>query len=232
MNGDKPPPGMYFTDASKLTFRECWRLAQHPLHRLILTFWKLRGKPINTGVEHYPSHILPVTFEDLPPQILPLVEPGVQEWKDLGFREVLCYTLTRPKREEEGKTEGYTVSLLDRSNTLLASVMAVRHLKLDFKRITSQCTSRMQDGTILVTTSSRKEFLQPPELKVVHLPGKRSRKILDHHEKRIRNCAAVPIPVEEIHLKDHVERNMNLWLEFMIDRGVLVLLSPEEELVS
>lgn len=226
---EQPQPVRYYKiELRGLTYTELRRMIPGWISFLIMAAIKLLGlrKKLGFGFP-YPNEMIPLDPSQLPPRSAQALRPAIAEWEDHGLRLAFYGTFGA---ESPVDRECSVATLLSEEGSIVATTLYVRTAVGQFsqEQIASSAVSRMPDGVLLVTTTQKRDYHDPPFRRVHYLTGRTIAEIAAHHRYRLRNIPLEPERFSPAKLLDFHKEEGRRRIEAMIERGVLVPMSAEE----
>lgn len=221
------PYSYYKIDSRKVRYAEYWRLLPNPFAFLVAAGLKLLRVPVGLGGGWiYPVQLTRLTADELPSHAHDALRASIARWEEQRFRLVLYDTIATL-----GDQENYTATLLGEDGLVVSQATYVRVTPASGKteeRTVNSCLSKFSDGRFLVTTAAEKELNPPPQFDRASLPGGTIAEILEHHRGRLDKIRERPIAFEDSQLEDLRRQLDNIQMEYFLDRGLDVPMTPKE----
>jgi hypothetical protein len=223
-----PTARYYKTDVQGITYTELRRLLPGWIPFLIVAVIKLLGfhKRLSSGIL-YPNQLVRLDAGDLSHRAAEVLRPAVAEWEDHGLHLAFYGTFEAQPLVD---TDWGLALLLSDDGSIVGTTVYARTTVGQFSQegVFSSAVSRMPDGVLLVTTTRRRDYHDPPFRREHYLNGRTIAEVAAHHRYRLRNIPLEPERFSPSELLDFHREEGRRRMEAMTERGVLVPMSPEE----
>ena len=220
----------YKLDSRKVSYGEYWNIVRS-VNVLIPWTAKLLNIRMNfmSGLPYFESvRDLEVPEPECLARAREKLQPMLEQCQRMGFHTPRFFTYESMRREVRTSfiallhPSGATVRLM---HTLSLKVQPPK------EKLLVVLLSELRDGTYLVTSSQRKQFLSAPGIVVNRLIGASAERLLESHLQKIKELPmsnpARPVTSAEM-LDDVWDRYEKKSREFGMQRGIYVWMTPEE----
>jgi hypothetical protein len=226
---EQPPAARYYKiDVQGVTYTELRRMLPGWIPFFIVAVIKLLGfsRRLSSGIP-YPNQVVRLDAGDLSPRAAEILGPAVAEWEDHGLHLAFYATF---EADPLGDTDWAIAVLLSDDGSTVGTTVYARTTVGQFSQegVFSSAVSRMPDGVLLITTTRRRDYHDPPFRREHYLTGRTIAELAAHHRYRLCNIPLEPERFSSSQLLDFHREEGRRRMEAMIERGVLVPMSAEE----
>ena len=211
----------YRVDTRRLRFGELWRISPGPGF-VVGAAMKLLGIPLRVStLVPWLDGLTVLKPGEVPPEVGQTLDAVAEQWRALGFRRVLDYTVDM----RDPGSRAFAAALLSGDGRILAQVMFVeaRTAQGVRRKVETNCLVRFEDGSWCGVSSGRKQMDGPPEFFTAHLPGRPPQEL---YALLLRAVAASSSGPPRAWRAEEVEALIvginNRAVEFNVQRGVYV----------
>jgi hypothetical protein len=223
---EEPVVRFYRLDGRKITLAEYWRLSPGVLSFLIVLLAKLLGFPPKFSFAiPRPERLLKVTLDELPASARFGLRPAIQGLQESGLRLVFCYRMPTV----ESHRLGAATVLIDESSETSVGVMFAQDSQR--RSLELSCVSRLNDGTLAKTVTTRRRFKTDSQDHLLRLPGLDPVSLLHRHRAHLARLASEGLFA--VRLNPTTQEEMILaseqrFVDFHAARGLFVPMTDKE----